>query len=497
MNYRSDPPLPRLIPDILKRLTEPKFWLLQGTILVITAVHIGLEAGLLFPNLEGQLQEAHHLPVVLYIAPVAYAGLSYGWEGGVFTGLWVGALASINIVTWHLTDFEWIIELTFVLVVVALGVLLSVPVERERLQRRRAEAAASRLETINQVVLATTIPANTPADAVEPVLRRLVSRLDLKDAGVVLWRRGHRERVVGATASGEIDLLSWDGSTPDSEGRPSIAVPSLWAQVTIDTEHMMGYLVAAPDQNEIGDEENNLLVTIGHELAVRAENALLVQQEQEMLTTYVRLVTKAQEEERRRIARDLHDGTAQQLAILVRDLKRHALTAEDPAAPLHRNASEILEEVRRVARDQRPTLLDDLGLVAALEWLVDQARERSTAGVELTVFGSKRRLPVEVEVALYRIAQEALRNADRHADAELIEIAITFDEKDVEVSIRDDGAGFETPRSASDHVRAGRLGLMGMQERSQLIGGVLEIRSAPDKGTTVTVRVPITEHEDG
>lgn len=469
-------------PGFLKRFTEPKFWVVQASVLVITAVHIAMEGGLLAPGLEGELLEAHHLPVVFYIAPVAYAGLSYGWEGGVLTALWAGALASINIVIWHVSDFEWITELAFVLVVITLGVLLSIPVERERVQRRRAETAARRLETVNQVLTATTMPDSTPEASVKPVLGRLVDLLDLRDVGVALWRRGHRARVVEATVNGELDPKAPDGgSNGESET----------FEVIIETEHVRGRLVASAGY-EFGAEEKDLLATIGQELAVRAENAMLVHQEQEMLSTYVRLVTKAQEEERRRFARELHDGAAQQLAMLVRDLKQRTIASPDSASHLEDSASEILEEVRRVARDQRPTLLDDLGLVAALEWLVDQVKERSEARVDLTVSGSKRRLPVEVEVALYRIAQEAVRNAERHAEAETIRITMRFDDV-IEMSIEDDGRGFDTPLSTGEHVRSGRLGLMGMQERSQLIGADLEILTKPGRGTTVNVRVPLNK----
>lgn len=479
----------RPVPAILKRFTEPRFWAIQAAVLAITLVHIAFEGGLLAPGLEGGLEAAHHLPVVLYIAPVAYAGLSYGWEGGVLTGLWVGVLASINILAWHLSDFEWITELAFVLVVITLGVVLSIPVERERWQRTRAEAAAKRLHTINQVVAATANPASTPVEAVKPGLRRLARLLDLSDAGVVLWRRGDRDRVAEATASGEKDLLTRISDPPDSEGVPGVDAPTPSSRmVTVDTEHMTGRLLAEA-QDGFSDDEDDLLVTIAYELAVRAENAMLVRQEQEMLTTYVRQITKAQEEERRRLARDLHDGTAQQLAMLVRNLKQRASEGR-LAVTLHEEASEILEEVRRVARDQRPPLLDDLGLVAALEWLVDQARARSTARVELVVVGSVHRLPAEVEVALYRVVQEALRNAERHADPEMIRITLRFDE-DLLLTVEDDGLGFDVPLVAGDHVRAGRLGLMGMQERSQLIGGDLEIHSMPGAGTTITIRVSL------
>jgi signal transduction histidine kinase len=220
------------------------------------------------------------------------------------------------------------------------------------------------------------------------------------------------------------------------------------------------------------------------------ENVMLLEQEQVMLSTYVKLVTEAQEEERRRLARDLHDGPAQNLAILVRSLEGHAGEESGWVDDLHESASGILGDLRRVARDQRPTLLDDLGIVAALEWLISDSEGLSDVAINLVVDGNARRLGPETEVVFYRIAQEALRNAQEHAGANRIEIRIRFGEDRIDMTISDNGKGFQVPRSPGEYLRSGRLGLMGMHERAQLVGGSLQIQSSFDTGTLVQVRIP-------
>jgi signal transduction histidine kinase len=474
-----------------RRLRDPAFWAIQSVVLVISLFHFALEAGWTPLGPSGELPAAHHIPVILYLIPVTYAGLVYGWEGGVLTGLWAGALASVNIVTFSLDDFEWVLETAFVALVVGIGVAMALPVERERIQRKRAEAAVHRLEALNESAHLA-MRARTPAQATNAVLAQLVTLLDLDDAGFILWRQDQPDPVVSATHRSPSDLAPLDqlhsetkeGPTPTRiDGRTQL-------EATVTAGMLSGTLVVESRRSRLNAlEVESFLSALGNQLAVRIENALLLEQEQAMWSTYVALVTKAQEEERRRLARELHDGPAQHLAILVRNLESHANS--DPASDenLRESASGILDELRRVARDQRPTLLDDLGIVPALEWLIAETDKRSEISITLTVGGSAGRLEPETEVALYRIAQEAIRNAELHAQASEIDVKIRFDDSGVSLEISDNGTGFEVPISPGGYLRAGRLGLMGMNERAQLVGGSLDIRSSPEFGTVVTALV--------
>lgn len=461
-----------------RRLREREFWVIQVAIVAISIAHVVVEAGAAAVGPFTEHGTAAHILVILYLAPVAYAGLLYGWEGGVLTGVVAGALATINLFVFSLDEFEWVLELVLVVVVVGMGIVMALPVERERRQRRLAEAAADRLEALNQVAGAA-VAARTASQAAEAVLRELVDHLELGSAGLVV-RRGKTGDVVVSAVRGA-DPAVVDATTQltgFADAQPGAGVRA----VHFDSKLLEGHLVVPDHRPAVAaPDADGFLTAVGTQIAVRVENAMLLEQEQANLTAYARLVTEAQEEERRRLARDLHDGPAQQLAFVVRSLDGHDA--------LHGPASDVLAELRRVARDQRPTLLDDLGLVPALEWLCGESDGQDGRRVELQVTGSPIRLDPTVEVACYRIVQEAIRNAERHAGASHIRIDASFEGEAIRLSVTDDGIGFEVPDSPGGHLRQGRLGLMGMHERAQLVGGRLEITSGAT-GTTVTVEIP-------
>ena len=219
---------------------------------------------------------------------------------------------------------------------------------------------------------------------------------------------------------------------------------------------------------------------------------------QDNLRFYLGQVTKAQEEERTRIARELHDDTIQELVVLSRQLDDIASSdkglSEDKRVLLERlwqQTNNIMEGVRRLSQDLRPPTLDRLGLLPALEWLVSAVEKHSGMTVEAKVHGAERRLPVEVEMLLFRITQEALRNVERHSQATNVEVILEFDEGKTKITVKDNGNGFDPPEIMSDLVKDGRLGLAGMQERIQLLSGSLKIESKLGKGTTVTIEAPI------
>jgi len=223
-------------------------------------------------------------------------------------------------------------------------------------------------------------------------------------------------------------------------------------------------------------------------------NSMLDRLEQERHDAAQR-VLQAQERERQRVARELHDQTGQALTheIISLDLLRERTTDETAREQLEavkRTLEGTLEEVHRMAQDLRPSVLDDLGLVPALRTL---ARQRSGPRVRLQTDGVRDRFPAPIETALYRIAQEAVTNANKYARASLIEIDLRCLERNrVQLRVRDDGVGFD-PGSVPDRQEAGRvgLGLFGMRERAALLHGTLEVRSASQRGTEVVAELPI------
>jgi len=219
---------------------------------------------------------------------------------------------------------------------------------------------------------------------------------------------------------------------------------------------------------------------------------------EQLRARYVSGVIAAQEEERKRIARELHDGTSQSLTSLLVGMKALSDECNSPAIrqraeDLRGVAGRTLDEVHNLALQLRPSVLDDLGLPAALERYVNDCTQRYNLQIDLAVHGfNEQRLPAEVETALYRIAQESLANVARHAQATTASILIERRNGSVRAIIEDDGRGFD-PVTAGKAER--RLGLYGIRERAELLGGTLTIESTPGHGSSLFVEIPVRADE--
>ncbi len=200
----------------------------------------------------------------------------------------------------------------------------------------------------------------------------------------------------------------------------------------------------------------------------------------------VRALLNGQEIERTRLARELHDETGQALASILLGLKAlEQQVGEEPLALVRNLVASALDDVRRLTTELRPPALDDFGLKPALERLVRQVADRSGLDVQLNVAVPEHALAPDQETAIYRIVQEALTNAVKHANATSISIVVTASGSTVRTVIEDDGVGFTV-----DEVRDGALGLVGMRERVSLLGGRFEVESAPRNGTTLLIDLP-------
>jgi len=216
----------------------------------------------------------------------------------------------------------------------------------------------------------------------------------------------------------------------------------------------------------------------------------------ENMEFYISEITKAQEEERKRIAREIHDESIQTLATLALDIdgisREKERLPEDITSRLDRLRTEvngILKGLRRFSHELRPGVIDQVGMVSALEILTEELNKENRVKTSLEVAGSERRLMPETELALFRIAQEALRNVRRHSRGTQAAIRLKFTRSKVKLTVSDDGRGFELPGMLSDFAAEGKLGLIGMQERARLLGGKLLVRSGLGRGTTVVVEV--------
>jgi len=228
-----------------------------------------------------------------------------------------------------------------------------------------------------------------------------------------------------------------------------------------------------------------------HELT---EMSRKVQAAQDGLHDYIGAITSAQEEERLRLARDLHDDTIQSVIALKQRVQLAEKSVKDqPArktlAELESLAEQTIENLRRMTRALRPIYLEDLGLVTALEMLSREISQNSGIQIEFQKTGEEQRLAREVELALYRMAQEALSNVVRHSQAARADMGIAFGKEGIELEVSDNGIGFAMPKSPTDFAASGHFGLLGIRERAELIGARLEVESAKGKGSRLRVYV--------
>jgi signal transduction histidine kinase len=244
-----------------------------------------------------------------------------------------------------------------------------------------------------------------------------------------------------------------------------------------------------------------MLNAIGRQMGVAIENARLYEElrrEEELRRHLLERVITVQEEERKRIALELHDQTGQVLTSLIMTLgvvgEADSLEQVQAYLPeLRETAAQVLREIHDLALELRPSVLDDLGLLAALRHLHKGFEDRFHVPVDLQVLGlDGQRLPSSVETALYRIVQEALTNVARHAAAQHVSVLLERRGASVKLIVEDDGRGFDVA-GADGAVSPERLGLHGMRERASLLGGTLTIESSSGTGTAVYVEIPLGE----
>ncbi|MDQ4045660.1 MAG: sensor histidine kinase [Chloroflexota bacterium] len=220
-----------------------------------------------------------------------------------------------------------------------------------------------------------------------------------------------------------------------------------------------------------------------------------LEQDRDRLRELTSQILDAQEDERKRIARELHDDTAQ--VLFAQLLRLTALKSSEheavraSAEALEQSTVDAIEGVRRLALELRPPALDDLGLWAALGELAQRYEERYDLEVDYEWRGSRERLAKELELVLYRIAQEAMTNVVKHARASHAQLALSRSADEVALSITDDGVGFDVGRASSRDDRGLGLGIFGMVERSSLVGGSMRVIQLRPHGARIEARVPL------
>lgn len=248
---------------------------------------------------------------------------------------------------------------------------------------------------------------------------------------------------------------------------------------------------------QLAESFNQMTARLRETIERLKESEAELKRREELMGQLLAKALHAQEEERKRIARELHDETSQSLAALVLNLKAAATVAQsDPQRAqrileeLKEAASNIIKELHNIVYDLRPTLLDDHGLIPALAWYAENKLKPQGVKIHIDVSGDLTELPLEAETILYRIGQEAISNVYRHAEAQNLWLSLKVLPYEAVMTIRDDGKGFDVQAVFSGQKTP--LGLLGMQERAALFNGQVNFQSYPGHGTLVVATLPLT-----
>lgn len=502
------------------RLKDGRFWAVQALVVAITVVHGVLEV----TDLLGEHQAVAFVPVTFYFVPVVYAGLNFGTEGAVPTALLVAALAVPNVLLWH-DGVERAGEFVQLTIMVGVAVVVARRVDEETRAKRQAQQTSARLSQLNATSNAVSSSLE-PASVVNQVLSALLENQRLQTVWICLAPNDseHLDMTVRSQGTDATTGLypPWKEATAQviASGRP-------WSDAGTETREgadgtrcvalpirsssrVTGVLGAAWLDGPLSSDDISMLNAVTRELGVALDNIHHYQaarealadltQAQEHLRAYLRMATEAQEDERKRLARELHDDTIQALVTIRGSLDSLSCSTSEgcplPDAPTRIESLKALIEsavrdVRRFARDLRPPLLDDLGLMHAVDSLVNDISARAGIQTEFEVRGSSRRLPSDIELAAYRIVQEALRNVERHSQATLVTVTISFEPGRFVAVVNDNGRGFALDRVLGTAAGPNGLGIVGMQERVKLAGGDLKITTEPDRGTVLHLQLPV------
>lgn len=483
MNTAHQTPL-RTVVNVIRR---PGLWLIVALLALITVPHYAtvLKHPVFISQLMANLNlQRAAFERILYLAPVVWAGFLFGWRGAFYTSLAALALMIPRIVFISLEPKDALFE-TFAVFI--MGNVLSISfhaLRKEREHRMELEQAQEELR------------------ASEQRYRGLFESAD--DA---IWLHDMDGNIVAANKASE-KLTGYTTKELATMNVKSFLSPeSLSLAGQIRDKLVRNETVAQPyEQRLVRKDGSEAIIQLASSMVLNRDEPIMFQhiardvteqkRMQENLAFYLRQATRAQEEERKRISRELHDDTIQALVVLSRQLdsltssKELAETVRSRVEELWQQTNNIIHGVRRLSQDLRPAALDRLGLLPALEWLASDIAEYSGIETKISVTGTERRLPEEVELVLFRITQEALRNVWRHAQATKAEIKVEFDTDRTRITVSDNGKGFNVPVKIGDLARDSKLGLAGIQERAQLVGGVLAVQSEPGKGTTISVDIP-------
>ena len=318
----------------------------------------------------------------------------------------------------------------------------------------------------------------------------------------IIYANNAFERITGYNRSEVVGLRApypWylEGEDENTTRRKRVLYKDRWGEQQLRKKNGNKFWVEFTNKEITLDESGDIKVYFVYWVDVTERNILRQNTEY-----YISQITRAQEAERKRISRDIHDGAIQMLASLALSVDSLAkeknnisngfrLSLQD----LRERINAILHDLRFIIDKLRPGVIDQVGLLAALENMVEDMREQpmNKINVTISVYGKSRRLQPEMELMLFRIVQESLNNAWRHSGADQAKVNVRYNRHSLRLTIADNGTGFMVPERITDLASTGRLGIVGMQERVKLLNGILNIKSRVGKGTVVQATCPIPE----
>jgi signal transduction histidine kinase len=501
--------------DRLKKVvTRRSFWILVAMLVALAVLHY-LAPQVRFLPIASHPLTRHAVERIIFILPIAGATFAFGQAGGLL------ALAlSILIMlprAFLLSSYPGD-AITETVAVGVVGYLVVWMIETQEREKRLRQEAVLRLRTINAVT--EEIASELELDRILPKVIQIAEGLMGVDGGFIALS-DRESNLISYPYLHDLPETLTDIMVPEEQGlawevmtggQPAViqdyaaypraisafvqaGVASVVAVPIVSGDQSFGTLalVSLGQARIFSEQDVAVLVGVGRQAGIAIDNARLY----ESMRFYARQITRAQEDERKRIARELHDETIQMLIAISRRLEALATLPElssgatlQQLSGLQELVGDTLKELRRFVQDLRPSTLDHLGLMVALVSMANDLGEKDGIGTEVKVRGEVRRLTPEQELGLFRILQEALSNIRRHSGATQVDVEVTFSADRVQVRIRDNGCGFEAPKRVDGLVSVGKLGLVGMYERARLLGGTLLVQSEVGKGATIIVDVP-------
>lgn len=469
-------------------IRRPGFWVILVTLVLITTVHY--EKALQHPVFITSLftdfgLTRHSFERVLYLAPIIWGSVLFGRKGGIIISFLTVALMLPNAIFFSSSPLDDVFVIAAVFIMGGIMATTIGAVHRERERRTQLEAAEQQLRTSEE--------------RYRGLFENALDAIWLQDfEGNLITANESAAKLSGYSVKELVKMNVRDFLSGDSLKLAHEIRRRLLALENVEQPYEQK-MVRGDKSEAIVQLVTSLVLDKGKPVAFQHIARDITEQKrlQENLRFYSQQVIRILENERERISHGVYNEVIQLLTVHSRHLEALAWSNgglleknRNLVSNLMQQTNNLVQELRRLGSELRPPELDHLGLLPALESLSSRVAERSGISTKVSVSGTARRLPKETELVLFRIAEEALRNSWRHSGAAEVDIVVEYGENNTRITISDNGKGSNLPKSISDLVRDGKLGLADMQERALLVGGTLTIQSKPNKGTSIIMEIP-------